>query len=59
MIKALLVNSRIIIEESVQLDINLAIYSSLMRDKIKFIFPRIRYLDESKNNFVTFYYLIK
>ncbi len=59
MIKALLVNSRIQIEESVQLDINLAIYSSLLRDKIKFIFPRIRYLDDSKKNFVTFYYLIK
>lgn len=59
MIKALLVNSRIHIEESIQLDINIAIYSSLMRNKIKFIFPRIRYLDESKTKFVTFYYLVK
>jgi len=59
MIKALLVNSRIQIDESVQLDINLAIYSSLMREKIKFIFPRIRYIDESKTKYVTFYYLVK
>ena len=59
MIKSLLVNSRIQIEESVQLDINLAIYSGLLRDKIKFVFPRIRYIDESKTKFVTFYYLVK
>ena len=59
MIKALLVNSRIQIEELVQLEINLSIYSSLMREKIKFIFPRIRYIDESKTKYVTFYYLVK
>lgn len=59
MIKSLLVNSRIQIEESLQLDINLAIYTSLLRDKIKFIYPKIEYLDESKKNFITVYYLIK
>ena len=59
MIKSLLVNSRIQIEESIQLDINLALYTSLLRDKIKFIYPKILYLDESKKNFITFYYLIK
>ena len=59
MIKSLLVNSRIQIEESLQLDINLALYTSLLRDKIKFIYPQIIYLDESNKNFVTFYYLIK
>jgi len=59
MIKSLLVNSRIQIEESIQLDINLALYTSLLKDKIKFIYPHLQYLDESKKNFITFYYLIK
>jgi hypothetical protein len=59
MIKSLLVNSRIQIEELIQLDINLALYTSLLRDKIKFIYPKILYLDESKKKFITFYYLIK
>ena len=56
MIKSLLVNSRIQIEESIQLEINLAIYTSLLRDKIKFIFPYIIQLDKS---FITIYYVIK
>jgi hypothetical protein len=59
MIKSLLVNSRIQIEESIQLDINLALYTSLLKDKIKFIYPKISYIDESHKNFITFYYLIK
>jgi len=59
LIKSLLVNSRIQINESLQLDINLAIYTSLLRDKIKFIYPHINYLDDSKKNFITFYLLIK
>lgn len=59
MIKSLLVNSRIQIEESIQLEINLAIYTSLLRDKIKFIFPNIIPLDQSNQTFMTNYYLIK
>ena len=59
MIKSLLLNSRIKIEESIQLDINLALYTSLLRDKIKFIYPRRIYLDDFKKNFITQYYLIK
>ena len=59
MIKSLLVNSRIQIEESIQLDINLALYTSLLRDKIKFIYPRKVLLDEFNENFITYYYLIK
>ena len=58
MIKSLLVNSRIQIEESIQLDINLALYTSLLRDKIKFIYPRRIQLDESNKIFITYYYLI-
>ena len=59
MIKGLLVNSRIQIDEDVQLDVNIAIYVSLIRDKIKFIYRRKRYIDENKTKYVTFYYFIK
>ncbi len=59
MIKGLLVNSRIQIEEDVQLDVNIAIYTSLIRDKIKFIYRRKRYIDDTKTKYVTFYYFIK
>lgn len=57
--KALLVNSRISIDEDTQLDINLAIISYLMRNRFKFIYPRKLYINDSKNKFVTFYLLIK
>ncbi len=57
-IKSLLVNSRLSVEEDVQLDTNLAICSYIIKNKIKFIYPRKRYIDKS-NNYVTFYYLIK
>lgn len=59
MIKGILVNSRIKIDESIQLDINLSIYSYLVKDRIKFIYPRKKYLDKSSDKFVIFYYLIK
>ena len=58
-IKALLVNSRIMIEDSIQLETNLAICAYLVRDKFKFIYPRKLYLDDSKTSFITFYLLIK
>lgn len=59
MIKGILVNSRILIQEGVQLDVNLAIYTYLVKDRIKFIYPRKRYLDKTNTKYVTFYYLIK
>jgi hypothetical protein len=59
MIKSLLLNSRIQIDELIQLEINLALYTSLLRDKIKFIYPYSVSLDELNKNFLTFYYLIK
>ena len=58
-IKPLLINSRILIEEDSQLDINLAIYSYIVRDNFKFIYPRRKYLDDSKKSYITFYLLIK
>jgi hypothetical protein len=59
MIKSLLVNSRILIEDYIQLEINLAISSYLLRDRLLFIYPRKIYIDESKKKYVTNYYLIK
>jgi hypothetical protein len=58
-IKALLVNSRIKIEEDIQLETNLAICSYLIKNKILFIYPRKRYLNNEKTEYVTFYYFIK
>ena len=58
-IKSLLVNSRISIEDSIQLDTNLAIYSYLSPNKFKFIYPHKIYTDENKKNYITLYYLIK
>jgi hypothetical protein len=58
-IKALLVNSRIKIEEDTVLETNLAICSYLIKNKILFIYPRIRYLNNEKTEYVTFYYFIK
>ena len=58
-IKSLLINSRISISEDIQLDVNLAIYSYLSRDKYSFIYPRKRFLDDKKTKWVTIYYVIK
>jgi hypothetical protein len=58
-IKALLVNSRIQIEEDIQLETILSICSYLTKNKILFIYPRIRYLNNEKTEYVTFYYFIK
>jgi len=53
-IKALLVNSRIKIEEDTVLETNLAICSYLIKNKILFIYPRIRYLNNEKQNMLLF-----
>ena len=58
-IKSLLVNSRISIEDSIQLDTNLAIYSYLSPNKFKFIYPYKIYTDENKKKYITLFYLIK
>lgn len=58
-IKSLLVNSRILIEDSIQLDINLSIYAYLTRDKYIFIYPHKIYTNKDKNDYIMVYYLIK
>jgi hypothetical protein len=59
MIKGILVNSRIKIDEQVQLEINISIYAYLIRERIKLIYAKKKYLDEAHTNYVTFYYLLK
>ncbi len=58
-IKSLLINSRILIQEDTQLEINLAIFSYLAKSKIGFIFSRKMYLNQEKTKYVTYYYIIK
>lgn len=59
-IKTILVNSRILIEDFTQLEVNLSIYAYLMRDKYKFIYPRKRYIDSTnKDKYIVIYYVIK
>jgi hypothetical protein len=59
MIKSFLINSRIQINDSVQLDINLAICSDLLKDNVLFIYPRKFYIDKTKDKYIILYYLIK
>lgn len=55
-IKTQLVNSRFIINKNFQLDINLAICSFLLKDKISFIYERKTYL--TKNKYYKTYILV-
>ena len=59
MIKGILVNSRIKIEEYIQLEINLSMYSYLVKDRIKFIYERKRYTNDNNDTYITYYYFIK
>ena len=52
-LKALLLNSRYIIDNKVGLDINLSIFSYILKEKILFIYP---YKNDETN--ITFYYVI-
>jgi hypothetical protein len=58
-LKSFLLNSRILLEEHIQLEINLAIISYILKDNILFIYPRKLYIDKNKQKFITIYYLIK
>ena len=57
-LKIQLVNSRFLLDSNFQLELHLAIASYLIKDNIKFIYPRIKYLNEEKTKFITIYYLI-
>ena len=58
-IKALLLNSRILVNDIIQLEINLAICAYILKDSIKFIFPQKKYLDDNNKKYITYYYLVK
>lgn len=53
-----LCNSRILVEDNIELDIYLALISYLLREKIKFIYPRIKYLNNDKTRYIITYHLI-
>jgi len=53
-----LINSRILIEDNMELDIYLATVSYLLKSKIKFIYPRINYLNTDKTKYIINYYLV-
>ena len=58
-IKSQLLNSRITIEDSIELDIHLALSSYLIKDLFSFIKPLKIFLNEDKTKYSTIYYLIK
>lgn len=58
-IKSQLVNSRFIIEDNIELDLNLSLASYLLKDNYLFIIPYIIYLNNEKTKYHTVYYLVK
>ena len=58
-IKSLLLNSRLLIDDPIQIDINLALCSYIIKDRIKFIYTKKINLDNNKTNYICYYYLIK
>ena len=58
-IKSQLTNSRILIENNIELDIHLAIISYLVKDQYSFIYPKKIYYDEEKTKYLICYYIIK
>lgn len=58
-IKSQLTNSRILIENNIELDIHLAIISYLVKDLYLFIYPKKIYYNEEKTKYLICYYIIK
>ena len=58
-IKSQLLNSRITIENEIELDIHLALSSYLIKDLFLFIKPLQMFLNKEHTKYITFYYLIK
>ena len=58
-IKSQLLNSRITIENAIELDIHLALSSYLIKDLFSFIKPLQVFLNEDKTKYNTVFYLIK
>lgn len=57
-LKTQLVNSRFVLEDSVQLELHLAIASYLAKDKFKFIYTKKKYIGTDKKKYICIYYLV-
>jgi hypothetical protein len=58
-IKTQLVNSRFLLDDSLQLDIHLAIISYLLKDNFDFVYPVTKQMTENKNDKLIIYYILK
>jgi hypothetical protein len=57
-LKTQMLNSRFLLKEKFQLDLHLAISSYLVKDNIKFIYNKKKYLNKDKTKYITLYYFI-
>lgn len=57
-LKTQLVNSRFLLDDNFQLELHLSIATYLVKNNIKFIYPRKKMIDEKTNNFITVYYFM-
>jgi hypothetical protein len=58
-IKTQLVNSRFLLDDSLQLDIHLAVISYLMKDNFDFIYPVTKQMTKNKDDKLIIYYILK
>lgn len=58
-IKSQLVNSRFLLDDSLQLDIHLAVISYLMKDNFDFIYPVTKQMTKEKDDKLIIYYILK
>jgi hypothetical protein len=57
-LKTQLVNSRFLLDNNFQLELHLSIATYLVKDNIKFIYPRKKIIDEKTKKSITVYYFI-
>ncbi len=57
-LKTQMINSRFLLNDKFQLDLHLAITSYLVKDSIKFIYYKKKYLNKEKTKYITVYYFI-
>ena len=58
-IKTQLVNSRFLLDDSLQLDIHLATISYLLKDNFDFVYPVTKQMTKNKNDKLIIYYILK
>lgn len=57
-LKSILINPKIEIVDSLNLDIYLACYSYILKDLIQFIYPITYYINKEKTKYIIYYYLL-